>query len=90
MSVTTPEPAPAQPYSRARGGFTHPDAPRHAAIAFAAEGATGAEIRRGAHPEDRVLAELADALDALAAEGLDRAACREIIGFGPDPADGAS
>jgi hypothetical protein len=52
---------------RATGrGFTNPESARLAAIAFASEGISGAEVRKDADGDPLSL-ELADALDALAA-----------------------
>lgn len=80
---------PAPSASRPRAGFEHPGTARQAAIIFLAAGHTGDDVRRMAAPRDILLAELADAIDALAAEGLDQAACRKIAGLEPLPSGGA-
>jgi hypothetical protein len=92
MTVThqaaNPEP-PGDPHYRPRPGFVSPEVARRAALIFTAMGCTGAEIRAGKHPDDRLFAELADGVDAVLAEGLTPADCLALLGIGADPADGA-
>lgn len=83
--LPSPEPKPA---TEPRPGIKDPEYVRQVALIFAAEGIAGDHLRSWIHPDDRLLGDLADAIDALAAEGLDRAACRAMIGMDPLPADG--
>ena len=88
LTIVPPTPpVPALTYrfgSCPRPGFTSPrEAVLEAASLFLSDGFTGDRIRAGIHPGDDLLAQLADAIDALYAEGLDAAAAREIV-FGPD------
>ena len=76
--------------SSPRPGYDHPETARESAIIFYASGITGDQVRDGIHPYDELLTELADAIDAIDAEGLDQAACRELLGMDPLPAGGAS
>lgn len=63
-------PAAPAPCSRPRPGFSHPDTARKAAEIFVAGGFTAADVRAMADPGDMLFSELADAVDAVAAEGL--------------------
>jgi hypothetical protein len=89
MTITAESPSragggePARCHTWARPGFANPEAARDSAIVFTAAGLTAQEIRGGAHPGDMLLAELADAMDLLASEGMTPQRCRDLAGGAP-------
>jgi len=72
-------------YSRPRPGFSSPEVARRAALIFVGLGQTGAFIRQGKDPGDRLFAELADGVDRVLAEGLTPDDCREQLGIRSEP-----
>ena len=73
------------PGSKPRPGFPSTEIARQCAVIFMAEGFTSDEILDGAHPQDELLGELADAIDLMTAEGFTLSRCRKLVGLGEVP-----